>query len=92
MRFHCEFKTCKCNKFKLHCDNLCFYCGHGNIWHSKKQKPPTDEFLAFNSTRKPARTPIYEKKNICIGILMPMHLELPESNVVYCDAIEMLPV
>jgi len=76
----------------LHCDNLCFYCGHGNIWHSKKQKPPTDEFLAFNSTRKPARTPIYEKKNICIGILMPMHLELPESNVVYCDAIEMLPV
>ena len=92
MRFHCEFKTCKCNKFMLHCDNLCLYCGHAHIWHSKKQKPPTDEYLAFNSTRPAARTPKYEKKNIGIGILVPKQPELRESNVVYCDAIEILPV
>jgi len=76
----------------LHCDNLCLYCGHAHIWHSKKQKPPTDEYLAFNSTRPAARTPTYEKKNIGIGILVPKQPELRESNVVYCDAIEILPV
>ncbi len=88
MRFHCEFKTCKCNKFSLDCNTLCALCGHGHIWHSKKQK--TDVFLAFNSTRKPARTPKYEKKNISIGILVPNSQEL--HNVVYCKAVEMLPV
>ena len=92
MRFHYEFKTCKCNKFMLHRNNLCLYCGHAHIWHSKKQKPPTDEYLAFNSTRPAARTPKYEKKNIGIGILVPTQPELRESNVVYCDAIEILPV
>ena len=92
MRFHCEFKTCKCNKFMLHCDNLCLYCGHAHIWHSKKQKPPTDEYLAFNSTRPAARTPIYEKKNISIGILIPGPQEIQQENVVYCEAIEVLPV
>jgi hypothetical protein len=76
----------------LHRNNLCLYCGHAHIWHSKKQKPPTDEYLAFNSTRPAARTPKYEKKNIGIGILVPTQPELRESNVVYCDAIEILPV
>ena len=58
----------------------------------KNKNPPTDEYLAFNSTRPAARTPIYEKKNIGIGILVPKQPELRESNVVYCDAIEILPV
>ena len=92
MRFHCEFKTCKCNKFILHCNNLCLLCGHAHIWHSKKQKPPTDEYLAFKSIRQAARTPTYEKKNISIGILIPEPQEIQQENVVYCEAIEVLPV
>ena len=92
MRFHCEFKTCKCNKFMLHRNNLCLLCGHAHIWHSKKQKPPTDEYLAFNSTRQAARTPTYEKKNISIGVLISEPQEIQQENVVYCEAIEVLPV
>lgn len=92
MRFHCEFKNCKCNKFILHCNNLCLLCGHAHIWHSKKQKPPTDEYLAFNSTRQAARTPTYEKKNISIGVLISEPQEIQQENVVYCEAIEVLPV
>jgi len=94
MRFHCEFKTCKCNKFMLHCNNLCLYCGHAHIWHSKKQKPPTDEYLAFESTRPAARTPTYEKKNMQVAVFVPTAPPLPVSDddVVYCEAIEILPV
>ncbi len=69
MLFHCEFKTCKCNKFMLHYNNLCLLCGHSHIWHSKKQKQSTDEFLTFNSTRKPDRTHKYEKKIFLLGLL-----------------------
>ena len=37
MRYHCEFKECKCRKFKLHCNNLCFNCKHANICIQKKK-------------------------------------------------------
>ena len=92
MRFHCEFKTCKCCKFKLHYNNLCFYCGHANIWHSKKEKKTKQDCFAFESTRPNARIPKYEKQNISIGILIPISQELIEDNFIYCECIEMLPV
>ena len=94
MRYHCEFKDCKCYKFKLHCNNLCFYCKHSNIWHSRKQKPPTDEYLAFQSPRSPARKPMYEKKYIQVAIFVPTVPPLPDSDneIIYCETIEVLPV
>ena len=60
-RYNCEFKNCKCNKFILHCNSLCLNCNRTNVWHSLKEKPPTDSYLSFISPRLPARTPIYEK-------------------------------
>ena len=94
MRYHCEFKTCNCRKFKLHCNSLCFYCNHANIWHSTKEKPPNDGYLAFESTRQMARKPIYEKKYFQIAIFMPTVPPLPESDndLLFCEAIEVLPV
>ena len=94
MRYHCEFKECRCCKFKLHCNNLCFHCKHANIWHSKKEKPPPDEYLAFESIRQPARTPKYEKKYFQVAIFVPTVPPLPESEneIIYCDTIEVLPV
>ena len=63
-------------------------------WHSKKQKPPTDEYLAFESTRSAARTPKYEKKYIQIAIFVPTVPPLPESDdeIVYCEKVQLLPV
>ena len=93
-RFHCEFKNCSCNKFNLHCNNLCFNCGHANIWHSKKNKPPTDEYLSFQSPRLMARKPIYERKHLILHIFEPTVPPLPESDddLIYCEAVEILPV
>ena len=93
-RHHCEFKNCKCNKFILHCNGLCLMCNHANIWHSKKSKPPCDEYLAFQSPREMARKPYYIKKNIKIQIFEPTVPPLPESDdeIIYCEAIEVLPV
>jgi len=100
-RFHCEFKNCSCNKFKLHCNkfklhcnNLCFNCNHANVWHSKKSKPPSDYYLAFQSPREMARKPIYERKNLFVRIFEPTVPDLPESDneIIYCEAIEILPV
>lgn len=93
-RFHCEFKNCNCNKFKLHCNKLCFNCNHANVWHSKKSKPPSDYYLAFQSPREMARKPIYERKNLFVRIFEPTVPALPESDneIIYCDAIEILPV
>ena len=56
-RYHCEFRDCKCNKYILHCNKLCYVCQHSKIWHSKKCKPPTDEYLSFCSMRESARKP-----------------------------------
>jgi len=91
-RYHCEFKKCDCNKFILHCNGLCLRCNHANIWHSLKEKPPTDSYLSFISPRLPARTPIYEKKYLNIEIFLPKVPPLPDSEIEYCDAIEILPV
>jgi len=93
-RFHCEFKNCNCNKFKLHCNKLCFNCNHANVWHSKKSKPPSDYYLAFQSPREMARKPIYERKNLFVRIFEPTVPALPESDneIIYCEAIEILPV
>ena len=90
-RHHCEFRTCKCNKFVLHCNTLCFCCGHANIWHSKTSRPPTDGYLSFVSLRPAARTPEYEK-NIKVQVFLPSVPPLPEDDIVYCEAIEILPV
>lgn len=94
MRYHCVFKSCNCNKFKQHCNNLCFYCNHANIWHSKKEKPPNDEYLAFFSTREFARKPIYKKEYFQVAIFVPTVPELPETDedIPYCEAYEILPV
>ena len=94
MRYHCQFKKCKCHKFKLHCNNLCLYCHHANVWHSRNERPPCDSYLSFVSPRESARKPIYEKKHIQIAIFMPTVPELPESDedIPMCYAYELLPV
>ena len=92
-RYHCEFKNCNCNKFKLNCIGLCD-CKHGKVWHSLREKPPCNSYLSFVSSRLPARTPIYEKKYLNIEIFLPEVPPLPESDseIEYCEAIEVLPV
>jgi hypothetical protein len=93
-RYHCEYKTCTCDKFALHWNSLCFCCGHAKIWHARTSKPPTDEYLLFVSSRPPARRPIYEKKNIIVQVFLPSVPPLPESDdeLIYCEAVEVLPV
>ena len=94
-RYHCEFKTCFCTNFVLHCNNLCFHCKHANIWHSSKEPPPKDEYLSFVSTRQPARTPKYERKNLTIEIFeprMPLVILSDSDEIIYCTDIEVLPV
>ena len=93
-RYHCEFKNCECIHFVEQCNNICIYCKHANIWHSLNSRPPTDSYLSFISTRSPARRPIYVKKNIKVNIFMPEVPPLPESEdeIVFCEAIEILPV
>ena len=93
-RYHCEFKNCECKDFKKHCNNLCYNCKHSKIWHSSKSKPPTDSYLSFISPRFPARTPIYVKQHIKISIFMPEVPPLRESDdeLMYCEAVEVLPV
>ena len=93
-RYLCEFKNCKCRHFKQHCNNLCVYCKHANIWHSLNSKPPTDSYLSFVSPRLPARTPIYVKKHIKKAVFIPEVPPLPESEdeLVFCQGIEVLPV
>ena len=92
-RYHCEFKTCFCTNFVLHCNNLCFHCKHANIWHSPKEAPPKDG--AFVSTRQPARTPKYERKNLTIEIFeprIPLVILSDSDEIIYCTDIEVLPV
>ena len=94
-RFHCEFKKCRCNSFILHCNNRCFVCSHANIWHSKKSKPPTDEYLSFVSSRLSARKPEYTSVSpIQIAVFIPEVPVLPESDddYIYCECIEQLPI
>ena len=93
-RTHCEFKNCNCIRFKLHCNNLCLFCNHANVWHSIKSKPPTDGYLAFQSPREMTRKPHYIYKNIEVNIFQPTVPPLPDSDdeIIYCEAIEVLPV
>jgi hypothetical protein len=93
-RFHCEFKSCNCNKFVVDCSNLCLNCKHANIWHSKKSKPPNDFYLALQSPREMARKPIYYRQKIFVDIFEPTVPPLPENDneIIYCEAIEILPV
>jgi hypothetical protein len=41
-----------------------------------------------------ARKPIYERKNLFVRIFEPTVPDLPESDneIIYCEAIEILPV
>ena len=82
-RYHCEFKNCFCTKYK-HNKNLCLNCNHANIWHSRKKKVPFNYKNCFVSPRMPARTPIYE--TVCVAI------EIPVAKVLYCCAVDELPV
>lgn len=84
-RYHCVFRNCFCTNFRLHCNNLCFYCNHANIWHSRKEKPPSEDQLAFISTRKAAWRPEYER--VFISIEIPI-----AEEIVYCTDIDILPV
>lgn len=93
-RFHCEFKNCKCNKFINSSSNLCYICQHSIIWHSKKSKPPSDEYLSFLSTRKPARSPEYTYVSpIQIAVFVPEAEAIPiQENVRYCSTVDLLPI
>lgn len=82
-RYHCEFKNCVCKKFKLLDNNLCFYCHHAGLWHSRKKKQLVDYTTSFISPRPAARTPQYD--------ISERDIPLAEE-VVYCTAIEILPV
>ena len=94
MRFHCKFKNCDCNFYIKRNNHRCLRCNHGDVWHSLIEKPPTDSYLSFLSPRLPARTPVYEKKNLNIEIFLPEVPPLPDSDseIEYCRAIEVLPV
>jgi len=93
MLYHCQFKNCKCIKFIKRRNNLCYVCQHANIWHSKRPSspPPTDSYLSFVSTRPAARTPTYERRNIKVKVFIPSVPPLPDE-IIYCEAIEILPV
>ena len=92
-RYHCEFKDCFCTKFKDRWDYLCCHCKHANIWHSQKEKPPTDHKLSFVSPRQPARSPQYEKVSFAVEIFEPVAPVMPiVEEIVYCTDIEILPV
>ena len=94
MRYHCTFKNCDCNYYIKRNNHRCLRCNHGDVWHSRKETPPTDSYLSFISPRLSARTPIYEKKYLNIELFLPKVPPLPESDseIEYCEAIEILPV
>ena len=95
-RYHCEFKNCNCRKFKLHCNQLCLHCNHSNIWHARKEKPPLDQYLSFVSPRLSARSPTYvyssRDMHIFIPEAIPVDISEIDEPIVYCTAIEVLPV
>ena len=98
-RYHCEFKGCKCYKFKKHCNNLCLHCNHANIWHSLKKNEMTTPAqshsgqLAFVSSRAMANAPRYERINVAVEIFEPIADDIPVAQeVVYCTDIDILPV
>jgi hypothetical protein len=92
-RYHCIFKNCSCNKYKLRCSGRCI-CNHGKVWHSRYKKPPCDEYLSFVSPRQLARKPIYIKKYLNIEVFLPKVPPLPsdDEEIVYCPAYIELPV
>lgn len=100
MRFNCEFKNCKCRKYHKHSlcrieliNNICLNCNHANIWHSRIESPPNDNYLSFVSPRLSARKPIYIKKYIPIVFVLEVP-PIPDSDeeIPYCECIEILPV
>jgi len=96
-RFHCEFKNCGCANFINRDNKICYVCRHSHIWHSKKSKPPTDEYLSFCSERKMARTPKYTSVSpIQIAIFIPEAPAVPVSENIdisrYCPSVILLPI
>lgn len=94
MRFNCEFNNCNCLKYNKFINNICFDCNHAKLWHSKKEKPPDNDYLSFVSPRLSARKPIYIKKYIPIIFLpeVPPIIDSDDENIPYCECIEILPV
>jgi len=97
LKFHCEFRDCKCKKFILHCNNLCYSCQHSIIWHSKKSKPPSDEYLSFCSDRRSARRPRYTHISpIQVAIFIPEAKAIQVIDNIdesrYCINIDSLPI
>ena len=92
-RFHCEFSNCNCLNFTRNFNNLCLNCNHANVWHSNRELPPSDDYLSFVSIRSFARKPVYEKRYL-IEIFEPSVPPLPDSDneLIYCTAVEVLPV
>ena len=94
-RYNCEFKNCYCHKFINNNNNLCQNCNHSKIWHAKKTKPPSDDYLSFTSPRKPARSGRYTYLffPVSIGIFIPEAVAVPvEECVEYCTNFDSLPI
>jgi hypothetical protein len=88
MRHHCEFINCTCAKFIKQRNNICL-CKHANIWHATKSR---NHDTTFDSTRPPARTPVYKTRNRKVSVFLPIVPPLPEPDIIYCEAVEVLPV
>lgn len=74
-RYHCEFKDCMCIAFLKDKNSRCNDCKHGEVWHSRKEAPPSDSYLQFYSVRESARHPIYASitiidisNNYCVSV------------------------
>ena len=96
-RYHCEFKDCRCSCYIKRTNRLCYVCNHSKIWHSKKSKPPTDEYLSFCSERKMAHTPRYTSvSTVQIAVFIPEAQAEPISDNIditqYCPSISLLPI
>lgn len=92
-RYHCTFKNCDCRYYIKRNNHRCLKCNHGDVWHSLREPPPSDDYLSFVSPRRFARRPYYERRHI-INIFEPEVPPLPESDeeLPYCTGVEILPV
>ena len=93
-RYHCTFKNCDCGFYIKRNNHRCLRCNHGDVWHSLREPPPSDDYLSFVSPRRFARRPSYERRHI-INIFEPQVPPLPESSdedLPYCTGVEILPV
>ena len=93
-RYHCTFKNCDCMYYIKRNNHRCLKCNHGDVWHSLREPPPSDDYLSFVSPRRFARKPQYERRHI-ITIFEPEVPPLPLSSddeLPYCVNVEILPV